>query len=572
MKQPQQQKGSLLVEVLAVLGLIALITPLLYQQINRRNEEIGNINIATEIRAIKDAVAAYIQANEIGLTDDCNAMWSNGNRDLSRTSSGPANCGTIDFSNIGDYTTVSEAAVNAYNIRLYGYWVDSGFENWVGCDACLDANPSCCPDNLCNIGTCAACSSACAAKYTPVIYGVISEESAGGKTLRRSARIASLIGLDGGVMTGNNIIEGMDGAWQLSTSVANGFVNNAVAATTSFEAATRSALLTDVQLNVFRGDTAQANAASFGRLHAPEFFSVGQGNQNCVALYGSTQGTLNVLAASGSCNPVFQVDGSGNVIRLNALAKIDVNKIAFSNNPSTVSSGNAITADALGDEKDTVLQGVDPNKYVNYQLDPAYTSVMNDIRLTSRGGARLSDILPNYILKEMGRINGNNTTYNHTITKPMCPAGYLPALLLSPARQVQDRIDVNALVGKMYIASSVSTGSGSGSSTTTLSLGGSGYYYPNGGLYLNIAATAESFYPDPTAATTSDETWAVKVTRYPGAANDTASRVITSAPAATPFTSYAFTYQTFCFFDPTAHGTAGGDELYPIPDKIRPSN
>ena len=34
-----------------------------------------------------------------------------------------------------------------------------------------------------------------------------------------------------------------------------------------------------------------------------------------------------------------------------------------------------------------------------YKVDPAYMSVMNDIRLTSRGGAKLSDILPNYISK-----------------------------------------------------------------------------------------------------------------------------------------------------------------------------
>lgn len=41
--------------------------------------------------------------------------------------------------------------------------------------------------------------------------------------------------------------------------------------------------------------------------------------------------------------------------------------------------------------------GVTP--YSNYQVNPAYTSVMHDIKLTSRGGARLSDILPDFINK-----------------------------------------------------------------------------------------------------------------------------------------------------------------------------
>ena len=37
--------------------------------------------------------------------------------------------------------------------------------------------------------------------------------------------------------------------------------------------------------------------------------------------------------------------------------------------------------------------------YNKFRVDPGFTSVMNDIKLTSRGGARLSEALPNYILK-----------------------------------------------------------------------------------------------------------------------------------------------------------------------------
>ena len=36
----KSQKGSLLIEVLAVIALIALITPVLFRQVKRRNEEI----------------------------------------------------------------------------------------------------------------------------------------------------------------------------------------------------------------------------------------------------------------------------------------------------------------------------------------------------------------------------------------------------------------------------------------------------------------------------------------------------------------------------------------------------
>lgn len=39
------------------------------------------------------------------------------------------------------------------------------------------------------------------------------------------------------------------------------------------------------------------------------------------------------------------------------------------------------------------------NRYDTYMVNPAYTSVMHDIKLTTRGGARLSDVLPDFITK-----------------------------------------------------------------------------------------------------------------------------------------------------------------------------
>lgn len=44
-------------------------------------------------------------------------------------------------------------------------------------------------------------------------------------------------------------------------------------------------------------------------------------------------------------------------------------------------------------------QNEDKEIYNHFRIDPSYMSVMNDIKLTSRGGARLSEALPNYILK-----------------------------------------------------------------------------------------------------------------------------------------------------------------------------
>lgn len=44
-------------------------------------------------------------------------------------------------------------------------------------------------------------------------------------------------------------------------------------------------------------------------------------------------------------------------------------------------------------------------RYDTYMVNPAYTSVMKDIKLTTRGGARLSDILPDFIQKGVYYVN-----------------------------------------------------------------------------------------------------------------------------------------------------------------------
>ena len=45
------------------------------------------------------------------------------------------------------------------------------------------------------------------------------------------------------------------------------------------------------------------------------------------------------------------------------------------------------------------------HRYDTYMVNPAYTSVMHDIKLTTRGGARLSDVLPDFINKGIYVVN-----------------------------------------------------------------------------------------------------------------------------------------------------------------------
>ncbi len=107
--------------------------------------------------------------------------------------------------------------------------------------------------------------------------------------------------------------------------------------------------------------------------------------------------------------------------------------------------------------------------YDAYQVNPAYTSVMHDIKLTTRGGSRLSDILPDFINKGIYVVDntyneevpywGNlkveksgssvvakeangKTCSSHTcwtspwlgiIPAPQCPPGYARVVTITPA-------------------------------------------------------------------------------------------------------------------------------------------
>ncbi len=143
-------------------------------------------------------------------------------------------------------------------------------------------------------------------------------------------------------------------------------------------------------------------------------------------------------------------------------------------------ANHALEAKALSKPTDlgktlTQLQGEHP--YDHYQVNPAYTSVMHDIKLTTRGGARLSDILPDFINKGIyivdntykfdevssswsdvypkgHALEGHHRSFNPTTAKPadcgsehscevspwagfvpapQCPPGYMKVITLTPA-------------------------------------------------------------------------------------------------------------------------------------------
>ena len=57
------QKGGLMIEALAMLGLIAVVTPTMYKKSAERTMEVEDINTASTIRTVMNAANDYVGAN-----------------------------------------------------------------------------------------------------------------------------------------------------------------------------------------------------------------------------------------------------------------------------------------------------------------------------------------------------------------------------------------------------------------------------------------------------------------------------------------------------------------------------
>ena len=127
------------------------------------------------------------------------------------------------------------------------------------------------------------------------------------------------------------------------------------------------------------------------------------------------------------------------------------------------------------------LQNQKKVSYDHYEVNPAYTSVMHDIKLTTRGGARLSDILPDFINKGIyvvdntfdpkvewepdvkdnaiptNEVNDSAdnevSAYTGFIPTPKCPPGYAKVATLTPSgwamAQAGTPVDKNGTVDIM---------------------------------------------------------------------------------------------------------------------------
>lgn len=433
-----KQKGSLMIEMVAVIGLIALITPILFHQINRRNEEIVDTQIATEMRMLKDAASAYIRANEDWLSKnpyDANgcALWDDTKQEYKSVSNAtPNKCGgenaVYDISTFQDYLVSPNGVLDEYDVYFRGYTVETScyFDEETEKDIC---------------------------EYRPVIYAVIVQATPM-KTLRRASKIASLIGLEGGVVVKEGeslILKGMQGVWSLElkglTEDEDEDEDDAVGVISSFDDASNASILKDVRWQHMQSDTAQADTMAAERLGVKDILTVDD-SENCIVNYGN--GTLYIQktgdgAEGDMCLPFFEVNPETKEVRIVGDLVMGGGVIKTAEYAPADPSECEQIKDEDSCKENSACGWIGGKCLPEYQLDPKYTSVMNDIKLTSRGGARLSEILPKWslvgveLLETVTPENGmypveydeTQDIYEVTLTWN-CPIGYTKGAIIIP--------------------------------------------------------------------------------------------------------------------------------------------
>ena len=412
----QNEKGALIVEVIAVIALLGVMGPLLFRQVMSRNEEVDNINIATEVRTLKEGFAAYIMSNRGEIIEN----YPDGE------------CHTVSADRIINFLPGGNDAVDYYEYELCNF---NGF-----LQGFVTPQPLALPEKL---------------------------------GLKRSARIANLIGADGAICQNGNI-NGVAGGWGFEDTLDLCHTQPMFLATTGMDTYVPEVAFEDYSASLVN----MPNRVGFEALQASHYFSVGA---NCYKNYHNTttngkQQNDEIVGAggsvdSGNCDPLFWVgkmgsadssDG-GTVYVKNDLmigrknhsqrqavgifadesdsdttgtyseTLSDGNKIEVYDNTGTArvvinGKGEIVATNDAGETltitSEKIQSSIKANmastlegKDTNYKVDPAYTSVMKDIILESRGGARLSEILPNYISKGVYSING----IDNKVSKPTCP-------------------------------------------------------------------------------------------------------------------------------------------------------
>lgn len=178
-----EQRGTLLVEAIAMLGLIAMVTPTLYKKSAERLQEIQDINAASQMRTFNQIIETFVSQKMSTLKDEMGEQDVEVMEIVKNDSSGG---GAFSYG----YSSVMP----------FGYRTDE-IKNYEE------------PRVFAHFNKTEQSSGALPTMTTYIIYPHIADP---GK--KRAARLASLVGANGGMVLKNKEMQGTGGAWFLDDS------------------------------------------------------------------------------------------------------------------------------------------------------------------------------------------------------------------------------------------------------------------------------------------------------------------------------------------------------------------
>lgn len=396
MIRSKHQKGSMMIEVVAVVALLALLTPLLFRQIQRRTDEVDNVRIASIMREAKDIVQRAIEDNVDNMH---HAGFSNSEKDDCKA-------------------WLSESYVHG---KLADYAPSGIFPTGISVVVC---------QHLVNGNS-----------DRPMYYGVI-VDTADDLPFLAAADIATMIGAEGGVCTDgeHDVATGVRQGWKVDNFGSFSCSTNQVVAITSLVGASGFGGITAITANdyIAPDGTIQGVTGYVGDdLYVENTLAVGQ---NCV-----TSAYDPDVDRNPACQPAFEVsyykeDGT----KLdNPEVRLGPNtKLIFKNADGTNYAAPTGDKIAIPTREHSIAthgaakgpdSGYETDKDVEYTVNAKGESVMKNIRLLDRGNALLTDLLPNYVLKGVLASDKNCTgdcQINNVWTSFECPPYHKQAVII----------------------------------------------------------------------------------------------------------------------------------------------
>ncbi len=178
-----EQRGTLLVEAIAMLGLIAMVTPTLYKKSAERLQEIQDINAASQMRTFNQIIETFVSQKMSTIKDEM------GNLDtevleIVKDNSSAGNVFSLGYSSVMPFGYRTDEIKNYEAPRVFAHFNKR--------EQSSGATPT---------------------MTTYIIYPHIADP---GK--KRASRLASLVGANGGMVIENKQIQGTGGAWFLDNS------------------------------------------------------------------------------------------------------------------------------------------------------------------------------------------------------------------------------------------------------------------------------------------------------------------------------------------------------------------